>query len=190
VSHVPTLTADLAHDGDVQIERLETPIGVIGIGATSRGLSAVTFAGTPLPVVTAADGADDTHDSDAALAHLHEAKAQLTAYFDGTRKDFALTVDWSGVGGLRLAVLQALHRTVGFGDTTTYGALAAEVGSADAARAVGGIMGSNPVPIVVGCHRVLAADGLGGFGGGLRTKEWLLAWEGSLTPTLDLGLEP
>ena len=60
----------------------------------------------------------------------------------------------------------------------------------DAARAVGGIMGSNPVPIVVGCHRVLAADGLGGFGGGLRTKEWLLAWEGSLTPTLDLGLEP
>jgi methylated-DNA-[protein]-cysteine S-methyltransferase len=51
-------------------------------------------------------------------------------------------------------------------------------------------MGSNPVPIVVGCHRVLASDGLGGFGGGLRTKEWLLAWEGSLTATLDLDIGP
>jgi methylated-DNA-[protein]-cysteine S-methyltransferase len=182
VSHANTLTAGVTHDGRMQVEALDTPIGVIGIGATSRGLAQVTFPGTPFPVATG--------DSDAAKAHLREARAQLAAYFEGIGRDFTLTIDWSGVGGLRLEVLQALYRTVGFGATTTYGALAAEAGSADAARAVGGIMGSNPVPIVVGCHRVLAADGLGGFGGGLRTKEWLLAWEGSLTATLDLGLEP
>ncbi|HEX3908571.1 MAG TPA: methylated-DNA--[protein]-cysteine S-methyltransferase [Mycobacteriales bacterium] len=180
----------MTHDGRVQVEELETPIGVIGIAATSRGLAQVTFPGTPLPVASADDTDDDSDASDAAGKHLAEAKAQLTAYFDGTGRDFTLTIDWSGVGGLRLAVLDALHRTVGFGATTTYGALAVEAGSSDAARAVGGIMGSNPVPIVVGCHRVLAADGLGGFGGGLRTKEWLLAWEGSLTTTLDLGLDP
>ena len=188
MSHAPTLTAVSGHDGDVQVEQLATPIGVIGVAATSRGLAQVTFAGTPLPVA-AADDRHDTGDRDAAVAHLHEATTQLAAYFDGAGKDFTLTIDWSGVGGLRLAVLQALYRTVGFGDTTTYGALAGEAGRTDAARAVGGIMGSNPVPIVVGCHRVLAADGLGGFGGGLRTKEWLLAWEGSLTATLDLGLD-
>ncbi len=186
VSHAHTLTAGVTHDGRVQVEALETPIGVIGIGATSRGLAQVTFPGTPLPTAIVT-----TDDNDAAAeAHLREAKAQLRAYFEGTGRDFTLTIDWSGVGGLRLEVLQALYRSVGFGATTTYGALASEAGSADAARAVGGIMGSNPMPIVVGCHRVLAADGLGGFGGGLRTKEWLLAWEGSLTATLDLGLEP
>jgi methylated-DNA-[protein]-cysteine S-methyltransferase len=180
----------MTHDGRVQIEELETPIGVIGIGATSRGLAQVTFPGTPLPVATDDDNDAATGDGNAAQTHLAQAKEQLTAYFDRTGRDFTLTIDWSGVGGLRLEVLQALYRTVGFGATTTYGALAVEAGSADAARAVGGIMGSNPVPIVVGCHRVLAADGLGGFGGGLRTKEWLLAWEGSLTTTLDFGLSP
>jgi methylated-DNA-[protein]-cysteine S-methyltransferase len=133
---------------------------------------------------------DPDPDEPAAAAQLAEAIAQLAAYFDGTLQEFRLDIDWSGVAGLRFAVLKALHKTVTFGQTTTYGALAAQAGSRDDARAVGEIMGSNPVPIVVGCHRVLATDGLGGFGGGLRTKEWLLAWEGSLTATLDLGFGP
>jgi methylated-DNA-[protein]-cysteine S-methyltransferase len=169
----------------VQVDRLETPIGVIGVGATSRGLARVCFDGYRI-TPSQADG----DDVPAAAAQLAEAMDQLTAYFDATRQDFSLTIDWSGVTGQRLAVLQALHRTVTFGRTTTYGVLAAQAGSRDDARAVGGIMGSNPFPIVVGCHRVLASDSLGGFGGGLRTKEWLLAWEGSLTPTLDLGIGP
>jgi methylated-DNA-[protein]-cysteine S-methyltransferase len=170
------------HDG-VQIDRLETPIGVIGVGATSRGLARVSFAGERLPVASSDDG------DAAAVTQLAEAMRQLAAYFDGARKDFHLDIDWTGVTGLRLEVLEAL-RGVTFGRVTTYGELAAVAGSPNDARAVGGIMGSNPVPIVVGCHRVLASDSLGGFGGGLRTKEWLLAWEGSLTPTLDLGIGP
>jgi methylated-DNA-[protein]-cysteine S-methyltransferase len=173
----------MTQDGVMQVDRLETPIGVIGVGATSRGLARVSFAGERMPL------SENDPDDDAAT-QLTEAMSQLAAYFDGTRQDFSLDIDWTGVTGLRLAVLQALHDTVTFGQTTTYGALAALAGSRDDARAVGGIMGSNPVPIVVGCHRVLACDSLGGFGGGLRTKEWLLAWEGSLTPTLDLGIGP
>lgn len=171
-----------AHDGGVQTDRLDTPIGAIGVGATSRGLSLVSFAGLPTQAAVTLDD-----DPVAAAARLDDAMAQLAGYFDGSRRDFTVAIDWTGVTGLRLAVLQALHRTVTYGRTTTYGGLAAAAGSPDAARAVGGIMGSNPFPIVVGCHRVLAADGLGGFGGGIRTKEWLLAWEGSLTATLDLG---
>jgi methylated-DNA-[protein]-cysteine S-methyltransferase len=174
----------MTQDGVMQVDRLETPIGVIGVGATSQGLARVSFAGERMPL------SDPDTDVDSAAAQLTEAMAQLAAYFEGTLQDFNLDIDWSGVTGLRLAVLQALRDTVTFGKTTTYGALAALAGSRDDARAVGGIMGSNPVPIVVGCHRVLASDSLGGFGGGLRTKEWLLAWEGSLTPTLDLGIGP
>ena len=91
-----------------------------------------------------------------------------------------------GPGSMREAEDQVLfvqekYATVGFGDTVTYGELAArgELGSAyTAARGVGAIMGSNPLPVVVACHRVMAADGLGGFGGGRATKEWLLALEG------------
>jgi methylated-DNA-[protein]-cysteine S-methyltransferase len=168
----------------MQVDRLDTPIGVIGVGATASGLARVSFAGERMPL------SDPDPDASAATTHLAEAMTQLAAYFDGDLRDFSLAIDWSGVAGLRLAVLQALHDTVTFGRTTTYGALAAQAGTRDDARAVGGIMGSNPVPIVVGCHRVLASDGLGGFGGGLRTKEWLLAWEGSLTATLDLDLGP
>lgn len=166
----------------MQIDQLDTPIGRIGVGATASGLALVRFADGTVP------GATSEGDDAAAAAHLGAAMEQLAGYFDGSRREFTLTIDWSGVTGLRLAVLRALQDTVTFGRTTTYGALAAGAGAPDAARAVGGIMGSNPVPVVVGCHRVLAADGLGGFGGGLRTKEWLLAWEGSLTPTLDLDV--
>jgi methylated-DNA-[protein]-cysteine S-methyltransferase len=169
----------------MRVDVLDAPIGAVGVGATSRGLALVRFAGPP-----ARRGDNDGEDGEAATAHLNEAKAQLAGYFDGSLQNFTLTIDWSGVSGLRLDVLQALQRCVTFGRTTTYGALATEAGSPDAARAVGGIMGGNPFPIVVGCHRVLAADSLGGFGGGLRTKEWLLAWEGSLTPALDLDIGP
>ena len=93
-------------------------------------------------------------------------------------------------------MLQTLHRTVGYGKTVTYGELATRSGvfedgpgeHALAARAVGSIMGSNPVFLLVPCHRVVAADGIGGFGGGplgMEVKRWLLTLEGVLAPTLD-----
>jgi len=89
-------------------------------------------------------------------------------------------------------VLPVLLASAGYGETVTYGALARRAGLADggtvpAARVTGQIMGSNPCPIIVPCHRVVAGDGLGGYSGGagLETKRWLLIFEGALPPTLD-----
>jgi methylated-DNA-[protein]-cysteine S-methyltransferase len=96
------------------------------------------------------------------------------------------------VSSLHRQVLGTLYDTVRFGQTITYGDLArlAGIGAADGllpARAVGQLMGSNPYPVIVPCHRVVAADGLGGYSGGtgIEIKRWLLIFEGSAPPTLD-----
>ena len=184
----------------MQTASLDTPIGTLTIGATARGLRLVQFPHEHhQPGVADADAGDEaaveapsaatsTKPDRIAQAQLDEAVLQLTQYFDGTRTKFDIALDWYGVNGLRLTVLKLLAE-VPFGETVTYGDLAKGSGAGvTASQAVGGIMGSNPLPIVVPCHRVLAADGLGGFGGGLRTKEWLLAWEGVMAPALDWGL--
>ena len=123
------------------------------------------------------------------LAH---ARRQLAEYFSGQRKEFDLPIDWSGYSPAQRQVLGLLYADVGYGETVTYGTLAGRAGipaSTDVipARAVGQIMGSNPIPEIVPCHRVVASDGLGGYSGGAgpEVKRWLLILEGSLPPTLD-----
>lgn len=124
----------------------------------------------------------------AGLAHPAEAPewvswavVALQRYFAGRAVDFAgICLDLSGCSPFHQRIYDAL-RGVGWGRTTTYGALAAEVGSPDAARAIGQAMGRNPLPIIVPCHRVLASGGkIGGFSahGGATTKERLLVLEG------------
>lgn len=169
----------------MQTALLDTPIGTLNIGATARGLRLVQFPRDREHDQPNIAGAEPAKPDRIAQAQLDEALLQLTQYFDGTRTHFDIALDWYGVNGLRLTVLKLLAE-VPFGATVTYGDLAKGSGAGvTASQAVGGIMGSNPLPIVVPCHRVLAADGLGGFGGGLRTKEWLLAWEGVMPPALD-----
>ena len=158
---------------------LETPIGVLGLAASAAGLAQVDLGGRLGP---------DTPDP-AADPVLSLASAQLSEYFAGTRESFEVPLDWSGMGGLRLRVLQLLYEEVPYGKTITYGELAALAGAPDGARAVGGIMNSNPIPVIVPCHRVVASDGLGGFGGGLEMKRWLLTREGYLPPTLDWAFD-
>jgi methylated-DNA-[protein]-cysteine S-methyltransferase len=158
---------------------LATPIGPIGLAVSAAGLAQVNLSG---PVAPDTSGGP----ADPALA---AAIAQLTEYFAGERQVFDVPLDWSGMGGLRLRVLRALHAEVPYGKTVTYGELAAMAGAPDAARAVGGIMNSNPLPLIVPCHRVVASDGLGGFGGGLEMKRWLLTREGYLPPTLDWAFD-
>jgi methylated-DNA-[protein]-cysteine S-methyltransferase len=129
---------------------------------------------------------------------------RLTDYFEGRWREpgFGLPIDWSLTSQLQRRVLRCLEQTVPFGGTVTYGALAERCGGFDAesarggqaARLVGSIMGSCPIAILIPAHRVVAADGLGGFGASpdaLPTKRWLLTLEGSLPPTLDWdGPEP
>jgi methylated-DNA-[protein]-cysteine S-methyltransferase len=124
--------------------------------------------------------------------------ARLTDYFAGTwrRAAFELPIDWSLTSNLQRRVLRCLYETVPFGETITYGGLAERCGGFDAevarggqaARLVGTIMGTTPIAILIPAHRVVAADGLGGFGSGpdaLPTKRWLLTLEGVIPPTLD-----
>ena len=162
------------------------PIGALTVGTTAAGLALVAFGDHP----EAAAQAAERLGFPAVPGEPDRAVAQLREYLAGERRVFDLPLDWSLTRGSQRQVLATLYTSVGYGETVTYGELAArsELGSAyTAARGVGAIMGSNPLPVVVPCHRVLAADGLGGFGGGRATKEWLLAHEGVLTGALDFG---
>jgi methylated-DNA-[protein]-cysteine S-methyltransferase len=116
---------------------------------------------------------------------LAEAIRQVEAYFTGERRDFELPLDWSLISGFNRQVLRELAAGVPYGTVVGYGALAERVGQPGAAQAVGAAMGSNPLPVVVPCHRVVESDGgIGGFGGGLEAKRQLLALEGVLPEPL------
>jgi methylated-DNA-[protein]-cysteine S-methyltransferase len=128
---------------------------------------------------------------------LEAAIAELGEYFGGRRKAFSVPVDLGSARGSRRTVLAVLHDSVRFGKTITYGGLAARAGLDAAAapgeaafppaRVVGQVMASNPVAVIVPCHRVVAGTGLGGYSGGTGTdvKHWLLVFEGALPATLD-----
>jgi O-6-methylguanine DNA methyltransferase len=103
---------------------------------------------------------------------------QIEDFFAGRPTAFDCPLDMAGTP-FQLRVWEALKQ-IPYGQTMTYGQLAAKLGRPNAARAVGGACGANPIPIVVPCHRVLASNGgLGGYGGGLEWKQWLLDLEGS-----------
>ncbi len=164
------------------------PIGRLTVGVTGVGAAYVAF-GDGLRSLRAAArrvGADLVEDRGRPRSFV----AEIADYLSGRRTAFTVPVDWSLTSGVQRTVLTTLYESVGYGATITYGELAARSGAygaelrATGARGVGSIMGSNPVPVVVPCHRVLAADGLGGFGGGLEVKRWLLELEGALPATL------
>ena len=154
---------------------ISTPIGPLGIEASARGLCRVEFG--------ASRRGAERAGSPEAREHLARAVRQLREYFAGRRKDFDLPLDMGGTEHQR-RVWRALQG-IGFGRTLTYGEVARKLGIPRAARAVGRACATNPVPVVVPCHRVLGGDGkLHGFGGGLWRKEKLLEHEGGRTPLL------
>ena len=109
---------------------------------------------------------------------LQEAARQLGEYFEGRRREFALPLDLSRLGPFQRRVLTALLQ-VPYGEVVTYGGLAVLAGHPGAARAVGGALRGNPLPILIPCHRVLpSSGGLGGFGGRPDLKQYLLELEG------------
>jgi len=135
-----------------------------------EGVSALLFPGT------SPEGAFTTSSLLAELAR------QLDDYFQGERTYFDVPLSLRGTP-FQLAVWQVLSE-IPYGEVVTYGGLAHRIGRPRAARAVGGAVGANPVPIIIPCHRVLAARGLGGFGPGLHWKERLLRLEGVLSNTV------
>ena len=163
----------------ISVSAADSPIGVLTLARGPRGLLRLALAGeTPQSV------ADDLRErlgvrvaeDDSALADVRD---QLDRYFAGELQEFDVELDWTLVHGFRRACCEAMLR-IPYGTTVTYGELAADAGNLRAVRAAGQACATNPIAIIGPCHRVLAADGLGGYGGGLDQKCALLALEGAL----------
>ncbi|NUO60062.1 MAG: methylated-DNA--[protein]-cysteine S-methyltransferase [Hamadaea sp.] len=161
-----------------------TPLVPLTVAATQAGLACVSFDGSGAAQRSLARHGD-VRPATSSDAHVHDAARQISEWAAGDRQDFDLPVDWSLTSGPQQRVLRTLYETVPFGSTITYGDLAERSGLPDgSARLVGQIMGSNPIPVVVPCHRVLASDGLGGYGPGIELKRRILVLEGVLQPSL------
>ena len=164
--------------GEVHVGHLATPVGRLLVAATPAGLVRVGF---------------ERESPDAVLAELRAGigrrivdegplvdapRAQLEAYFAGTLNQFTMPLDLSSSTGFRRSVLEHMFQ-IPYGTTITYAELARRAGNGRAARAAGHACATNPIPIVVPCHRVIGSDGgLNGYGGGLHIKQGLLRLEG------------
>jgi methylated-DNA-[protein]-cysteine S-methyltransferase len=151
----------------------QTPVGKFGVLATEAGVRAVLLPSSKRRRSTPA-AADP-----AARAVAEQAVAELQEYLAGERQAFDFPLDWSLSRGAQRVVLETLRDIAPYGHVVTYGELARRSGCPGGARAVGQAAASNPLPLVVPCHRVVAAGGLGGYCGGLLLKRWLLALEGA-----------
>ncbi|MBI4538045.1 MAG: methylated-DNA--[protein]-cysteine S-methyltransferase [Gemmatimonadetes bacterium] len=154
-----------------------TPIGRFSLVATGRGLAYGRFGGggRRMAEVLSASHADDPADAD---EHLVTALSELDRYFARELRSFGVALDLRGRTPFQERVLAQL-RAIPYGMVASYGAIAEAIGQGDAARAVGAAVGSNPIPVVIPCHRVVRADGaLGGYGGGVTRKATLLRIEG------------
>jgi len=180
---IEQLAARAADEGllDVAYATLDSPVGELVVAATDRGLVRIGLPGQPLESVLAqlTDGV-----SPRVLSYprrLDDARRELDQYFAGKRQRFELAVDWRlSHPGFYRRVLRETAK-VPFGEMITYGQAAKRAGSPRAFRAAGTALGSNPVPIVVPCHRVIRSGGeLGNYGGGPEMKRFLLELERAL----------
>lgn len=156
---------------------LTTPLGVAHLFGTARGLLTIALPGEQREAAFALAGrlvGPCAPGGDAAW--LAEAAAQLADYFAGTRRAFTAPLDLRGTPFQRAVWLASM--AIPYGETRTYGTLAAALGRPAAARAVGAANGANPLAPIVPCHRLIGADGaLRGHRSGLATKRWLLDHE-------------
>jgi methylated-DNA-[protein]-cysteine S-methyltransferase len=165
---------------DVAWATMDSPIGTLLVAATDAGVVRIGF-----------EGESPEHVLDELAHHisprvvsvprrLDAVRTELDEYFAGRRQQFEVAIDTQLSHGFRKLVLEHLVQ-VPYGRTVSYRDLAVEAGSPGASRAVGSAMATNPIPIVVPCHRVLrTGGGLGGYGGGLPVKEFLLRLEGAI----------
>ena len=156
----------------------QSPIGPIRVGVSQNGLALVEIGGEGIAFIQR-------------ITHLYRVPVnldqqkttpileQIGAYLKGERQNFNLSLDWSGMTDFQRKVLGTVW-DIPYGETRSYGQIAAQIGVPGAARAVGRANATNPIPLVIPCHRVIGSDGsLRGYGGGdgIKTKSWLLSFE-------------
>lgn len=169
--------------GAMHYRMLDTALGPMAIGWTDAGISRVLLPGDAAEEMRARlEHAGGVEDADG----QPEIVARILAYAEGAKDNFAdVVLDLSRVPEVNRRIYDYI-RGLGWGETTTYGAIARWLGDVALSRAVGAAMGANPIPLIVPCHRVLAADGrTGGFSspGGVRAKMEMLALEKAASPT-------
>jgi methylated-DNA-[protein]-cysteine S-methyltransferase len=182
---LPRLDPDAFADAgllDVAYATLDSPVGRLLLAATPRGLVRLAYLDADH---NEADALEELAGSVsprvlAAPRRLDPTRRELEQYFAGHLDHFQTPLDWQLTHGFARRVLQATAR-IPFGEVSTYKGVASEAGSPRGFRAAGNALGSNPIPIIVPCHRVLhSGGGLGGYTGGLERKRVLLGVEGRL----------
>jgi methylated-DNA-[protein]-cysteine S-methyltransferase len=189
VSHLPAgpppaameaLAARAEREGllDVAYGQADSPFGPLTVAVTTRGLVRLAYPEHPVDYVLESLARRVSPRILEAPARVDPVRRELERYFEGRLKSFRSPIDWSLTHGFFRGVLEATAR-IAYGDVRTYAEVAASAGSARAVRAAGNGLSSNPIPIVVPCHRVVrSGGGLGGYTGGLERKRYLLALEG------------
>jgi methylated-DNA-[protein]-cysteine S-methyltransferase len=166
---------------DVAYAEVDSPLGKLLVATTPKGVVRLGFHNEDHDAVL-----DELADRLSprvleAPAKLDAVRRELDEYFEGRLRHFTAKLDWTLTGqGFRREILRQTAK-IPYGRTSTYMEMATKAGNRKAYRAAGNALGSNPIPVIVPCHRVLATGGgLGGYGGGLDVKERLLHLEGAL----------
>jgi methylated-DNA-[protein]-cysteine S-methyltransferase len=181
------LAAAAERDGilDVAYRVVDSPVGALLVAATELGLVCVAYASQNHDAVLQRLAEQISPRILAAPARLDPVARELDEYFDGRRRSFDVPLDWRLAAGFRRTVLHHLPE-IGYGHTASYVAVARLAGHPKAFRAVGSACATNPLPVIVPCHRVVRADGgMGGYLGGAEAKRTLLTLEAAATPPDD-----
>jgi methylated-DNA-[protein]-cysteine S-methyltransferase len=179
---IESLVARAEREGlvDVAYGTVESPIGELLVATTEKGLVRISFPTETEGIVLDELARRLSPRVVKSPRKVARVARELDQYFAGRRKVFDVPLDWSLVGPYARRVLRATAR-IPFGKVSTYREVAGKAGNPAASRAAGNALGSNPIPVVVPCHRVLrTGGGLGGYGGGLDVKEHLLRLEGAI----------
>jgi len=178
------LAARVAAEGlaDLSYTSADSPFGALLLASTSKGLVRLAFPEEDVDAVLEGLARRISPRIVETPAPLDPVRRELEEYFSGGRREFGLKLDWALIAGFGRNVLRVTSE-IPYGGVLSYGEVAAEAGSPRGSRAAGNALGSNPIPIVIPCHRVLRSGGtLGGYGGGVERKRWLLELEGAVDP--------
>jgi methylated-DNA-[protein]-cysteine S-methyltransferase len=180
------LSARASREGlaDIGYGTVDSPFGTLTAAVTEQGLVRLAFPEEPLDEVLDRLAKKLSPRIVEAPARMERVRRELDEYFSGSRRDFEVPLDRVLMSAFAKKILAATA-AIPYGSVSTYTEMAAAAGSPRGSRAAGNALGSNPIPLIVPCHRVLRTGGnLGGYGGGLDRKRWLLELEGALTPSL------